>query len=485
MFAWFPGNGSNPTQRSLSEQLSETHLRGISDVLRFNGREQWSRIPRIYSILRLIDQLPTIDIFLAQGITDYWFPFEHKTLPSSLSPSAMDLFLRTQHLVLTKSLDLERETGQHKHFSHSDDVPFIKVAELGQGGYGYVDKVVSTVSYKEYARKLIPRTRTFKKDRKVLKEFEHELAHLKKLKHGHIVQFIGSYTDPRFVSIIMSPVADCNLKEYLEVESIGSVERVSERRSFLRTFFGCLTSALCYLHENCVRHKDIKPQNVLVKTNAVFLTDFGISFDWTEVGKSTTSGDTIRTLRYCAPEVAKFLPRNSSSDMWSLGCVFLEIWTVLKEESVSRLYTHLEGPGSVLSHYYLNPSGVSSWLSILGSKGLNSDNAPRSWISNLMQEDQKARWTAHMLLEAIVEVNSDPETKYIFSGLCCIDDLESAESVHSWASVIDLAQPLDSVSFQEPMDNVQLESAITSESSPEPLVGTSVGMPPRSSSDNP
>jgi len=313
MFAWFPGNGSNPTQRSLSEQLSETHLRGISDVLRFNGREQWSRIPRIYSILRLIDQLPTIDIFLAQGITDYWFPFEHKTLPSSLSPSAMDLFLRTQHLVLTKALDLERETGQHKHFSKSDDVPFIKVAELGQGGYGYVDKVVSTVSYKEYARKLIPRTRTFKKDKKVLKAFEHELAHLKKLKHSHIVQFIGSYTDPRFVSIIMSPVADCNLKEYLEVESIGSVERVSERRSFLRTFFGCLTSALCYLHENCVRHKDIKPQNVLVKANAVFLTDFGISFDWTEVGKSTTSGDTVRTLRYCAPEVAKFLPRNSSS----------------------------------------------------------------------------------------------------------------------------------------------------------------------------
>ena len=84
-----------------------------------------------------------------------------------------------------------------------------------------------------------------------------------------------------------------------------------------------------------------------------------------------------------------------------------------------------------------------------------------------------------------MEVNSDPETKFIFSGLCCIDDLESAESVHSWASVIDLGQPLDSVSFQEPMDNVQLESAITLQSSPEPLVGTSIGMPPRSSSNNP
>lgn len=152
---------------------------------------------------------------------------------------------------------------------------------------------------------------------------------------------------------------------------------------------------------------------------------------------------------------------------------------------MSRLYTHLEGSGSMLSHYHRNLSGVSSWSSILGSKGLNSDNAPGSWISNLMQEDQKIRWTARTLLEVIMEVNSDPEMKFIFSGLCCIDDLESAESVHSWASVIDLAQPLDSVSFQEPMDNVQLESAITLESSPEPLVGTFIGMPPRSSSDNP
>ena len=313
MLAWFPSNGSIRPPLSSLEPFSETDLRNISDILRCSGREQWSRIPRIYSILRLIDQLPAIDLFLAQGITDVWFPFDRNTTPSSLDPSTTYEFLQAQSLVLSKALDLERETGRHRHFSTPTDIPFIKVAELGKGGYGYVDKVVSTVSHKEYARKLIPRGRTFKKDKQVLKDFERELGHLKKLTHLHIVKFVGSYTDPRFVSIIMSPVADCNLKEFLEIEIIGSEERVSERRSFLRTFFGCLTSALCYLHEHRVRHKDIKPQNVLVKGHGVLLTDFGISFDWTEAGKSTTSGDTVRTPRYCAPEVANCLPRNSSS----------------------------------------------------------------------------------------------------------------------------------------------------------------------------
>ena len=53
----------------------------------------------------------------------------------------------------------------------------------------------------------------------------------------------------------MSPVADGNLEEFLGREYISP-----ENRSFLRTFYGCLANALRYLHENRVRHKDIKPQ---------------------------------------------------------------------------------------------------------------------------------------------------------------------------------------------------------------------------------
>jgi serine/threonine protein kinase len=92
---------------------------------------------------------------------------------------------------------LEHDNVVHHHFSNSADLPFWTIAELGKGGFSYVDHVLSTISYREYARKLIPRGRTFRKDRDVLKEFEKELTILKKLSHGHIVELVGSYTDPR------------------------------------------------------------------------------------------------------------------------------------------------------------------------------------------------------------------------------------------------------------------------------------------------
>ena len=103
---------------------------------------------------------------------------------------AMRAWFRSEHSIKPKDRD-------HRHFANVADVPFEKLAELGKGGSGYVDKVRSTVTYKEYARKLLPRGRTFRKDQAVLRDFERELGNLKKLSHQHIVELIGSYTDPR------------------------------------------------------------------------------------------------------------------------------------------------------------------------------------------------------------------------------------------------------------------------------------------------
>jgi serine/threonine protein kinase len=53
----------------------------------------------------------------------------------------------------------------------------------------------------------------------------------------------------------MSPVADQNLADFLDRDHIPT-----EEKSFLRTFYGYIAIALSYLHEHCIRHKDVKPQ---------------------------------------------------------------------------------------------------------------------------------------------------------------------------------------------------------------------------------
>lgn len=432
LLRWFPIASSGDSTLVQHEHFSETDLRDISDVLRRVGRGRLARIPRIYAVLKLLDRLDVIDLFLEQGISDVYFPFGLQTLPQSLNPSIAHAFLKLQRVVLSSALDLERETGRHRHFSSSDDVPFIKVEELGKGAYGFVDRVISTVSHREYARKLIRRGRTFQRDKEVLLDFERELGTLKKLSHHrHIVQLIGSYTDPRYVGLIMSPVAECDLKEFLNSCGPDGKSNPQSRRSLMRSFFGCLTSALSYLHDNTIRHKDIKPQNVLVSHHTVYLTDFGISLDWSDVGKETTTGPTPRTARYCAPEVYDNAPRNTASDMWSLGCIFLEIWTVLKGETVADLYAFLERGGALSSCYHLNRDTTVEWMDKLMLKPSLGDNVPQNWIRHLLVEDKHLRWTARELLLQIETANNNAETKFAFSGQCCMEELETTESVVS------------------------------------------------------
>ncbi|KAF2249611.1 kinase-like protein [Trematosphaeria pertusa] len=429
---WFPQSAAGISTLQQHERFSETDLRDISDVLRRVGKGAWSRIPRVYAVLRLMDRLDAIDLFLAQSISDVYFPFSHQTLPQSLNPSVAQGFLQVQRVVLSSALDLERETGRHRHFASAADVPFIKVEDLGKGTYGFVDRVISTISHKEYARKLIPRGRTFRRDQRILRDFERELGALKKLRHHrHIVQLIGSYTDPRFVGIVMSPIAECDLKEFLNNCVSDGKANPHSPKSFTRSFFGCLTSALCYLHDSTIRHKDIKPQNVLVSQHTVYLTDFGISLDWSEVGQSTTTGPTPKTARYCAPEVSDYAPRNTSSDLWSLGCIFLEIWTVLKGETIANLHAFLEANGSMSSCYHVNSEATFAWIKRLELKATPADNPPIDWMRHLLVEEKGKRWTARQLLSEIESVNSNPEVKFAFSGQCCMEELESAESVVS------------------------------------------------------
>lgn len=119
----------------------------------------------------------------------------------------------------------------------------------------------------------------------------------------------------------MEPVAEMDLKQYL-TRSIFP----EEDRETLRRFFGCLTSAVMYLHDHKCRHKDLKPGNILVSNDTILITDFGIALDWTELEHDTTTGKpNAFTIPYAAPEVANQKLRNVSADIWSLGCVFLDM----------------------------------------------------------------------------------------------------------------------------------------------------------------
>ncbi|KAI4209608.1 MAG: hypothetical protein LQ351_007457 [Letrouitia transgressa] len=396
-------------------QYTDSEIGQISLLLR-NLKPQWSKVPRTYIVLRTIGCLNFLDEFVNLGFSDHWFPVTERSLPHCLRPSQRLEFVVAQDLVITKSLGLEKGAeGQHSYFRQDETLPFETKGFLGSGGFGHVDKVLSLISFKEYARKRVLRYQAFGgRSTKGVKQFVAEIEILKSLSHRHVVEFVGSYTDPRYMGLIMSPVAEMDFSTYL---TRADTAKYGE----LRTFFGCLVRALEFLHEQKVRHKDIKPGNILVHGRNVLLTDFGLSFDFTDADGSTTVGMVNgMSPKYCAPEVAAYQSRNTASDIWSLGVVFLEMIAVLKGKTVEFLWEFFKTHGSREDFVRTNPTALSELVAELKEIGSVLDNRALEWIQQMLSTEQQLRPTAVALVASIIAAGRQGDGNGPFCGICCL-----------------------------------------------------------------
>ncbi|MCJ1398420.1 hypothetical protein MMC11_001618 [Xylographa trunciseda] len=396
---------------------SDRELLDISRHLNLCGRQAWCRAPRLYTVLRIIGELKSLDAIIDQGISDIWFPFTASSVPTILSPSMRIKFIEAQPLVLTKAVDLEKDNRKnHTHFSRDETFPFEVRGKLGSGRYGTVDRVFSPFSRREFARKRFVRLKgTGSKDE--IQSFKTELNILKKIRHPHCIELIASYTDTKYFGLIMSPVADCTLSSFyrLALEDLANA-------NLLRGFYGCLANALGYLHDSKIRHRDIKPQNILVKGGIVLLADFGISLQWENLSRATTTEDSAKSWIYCAPEAAEYQARNCSSDIWSLGCVFLEMGTVLKGESIDAMRGFFQQrTGSYM--FYQNISTIQEWSLLLQRQGSTCDNAPIEWALPMLHGSAQSRPHANELYAKIsIFRQKTTAGTVVYAGTCCAAD---------------------------------------------------------------
>jgi len=224
--------------------------------------------------------------------------------------------------------------GQHAEFFRSERRLLDTILEVEDILGSTKTAVVQSVMCRRIllARKTIRCNKQFTKEQAI-----EEVAHLTRLQHSHIVQVIGTYIMDTSISILLYPVADYNLAVFLErlTPDLLGHEEWNRRKFCLRRSFGCLSNAVCYIHTNLMKHMDIKPQNVLVRivegsdTYKIYIADFGIARSYSTLEDSETEGYTLFTRKYSAPEVVDRSTRGLSADVFSLGCVFLEIAAAL------------------------------------------------------------------------------------------------------------------------------------------------------------
>jgi serine/threonine protein kinase len=396
---FFPVSSEGHSTRN--EPFSEEELNQIRAVLEHNGHKTWAKVVRTYVCLKISLALQHMDTLIQTGVKDISIPYTKENLPSELRPKERDRFLNAQRLVYTELSELEYgPSGKHLHFLSREKNQFETISVIGSGAFGRVEKVYSPLGQRYYAMKLLKRKNTFKGDQTSLESFVKELSASKKVDHRHVIKVVGSFTETQYVGIIMDTIGECNLHNFLEQEMDD------DGRSLTRTFFGCLASGLIAIHNANIRHKDIKPENIIKKGNMVMYTDFGLALDHSQMDRSTTNGrPAMFTARFCAPEVAEHNERRSSSDVFSLGTVYLEMATRLNGESVSNLRGFLKSKNEYqIDDYCKNLDGVMKWTGMMKERGgLAIDKIAFGWIEKCLKLEEIERPTVHSLWEQIEE----------------------------------------------------------------------------------
>jgi serine/threonine protein kinase len=222
------------------------------------------------------------------------------------------------------------DRGQHAIFQDDEQSLIDKILQVKDNLGSTRTAVVQSVQ----CRRILLARKTIKCGRQTMTKEEAiaEVSHLTRLNHAHILRLIGTYVKGRDLSILLYPVASCNLEEFLyDVQHTLHCSIFWLRaQSSIEQFFPCLSSAVRYIHENLTKHMDIKPQNILVETRGnityrPYIADFGIARVYNTLEDVETNGRTSFTKRYAAPEVVRQDTRGLTADIFSLGCVFLEL----------------------------------------------------------------------------------------------------------------------------------------------------------------
>jgi len=269
-----------------------------------------------------------------------------------------------------------------------------------------------------------------------------ELEAIKKVQtHWHVINIVGFYTQGNTLGVLLHPAAECDLQtaleRYNEPESELFTGRIDYRDCKNRFFeyFGCLAHGLAYMHLKSIRHRDIKPRNILVTFDGPLYTDFGIAKDFSDSTSSTTAGPTAKTYEYCAPEVADGDDRGRSADVFSLGCIFLELFTILTDKGSFQDCRLRRRTGDDPS-YHANIERVNDWINELIHGELNSAPMPYNErvrllfvIRGMLNPDRKKRpsasdiWkftTPHSTLDLKGNISSS-EYRPQMCGTCCFN----------------------------------------------------------------
>lgn len=193
---------------------------------------------------------------------------------------------------------------------------YMILSRLGEGGMADVYLAMDTLLNREVAIKVL--RGELATDAVSLLRFKREANAVSMLNHRNIVEIfdVGEEEGKHF--IVMELVRGKTLKQLISQR--GAMDK-EEAMVIMKQ----LIAAVAEAHRNNIIHRDIKPQNVLVKDDGtVKITDFGIALAQ-DAMQLTQTDAVMGSVHYLAPECARGEAASNQSDVYSLGIVLYEL----------------------------------------------------------------------------------------------------------------------------------------------------------------
>src|SRR5882762_2109969 len=204
--------------------------------------------------------------------------------------------------------------------------PYAIIARLGAGGMGEVYLAEDTRLGRKVALKMLPAHLTTEDER--VRRFQQEARAASALNHPNIITIyeIGEIDSRHFMAT-----------EFIEGETL--FERLKAGPMKLRDALDLavqVTSALCAAHQAGIVHRDIKPGNIMLRTDGIVkVLDFGLATiteqksDDLEAATlvKTKPGIVMGTAHYMSPEQARGQKMDARTDIFSLGVVLYQMVT--------------------------------------------------------------------------------------------------------------------------------------------------------------